>query len=204
MTTDAIWIRRSFMSAGLTQIPTGLYLKTVQHRFGGGTVMLMLDVSGSMCGPPLTEAVRGARTFVGEAVEAGYEVGVVLWHTEVVASCTPTPDGAQALVVLNQAIGGGGNNLIGPLIHCHAVLNQFTGDRVVCLFGDGDLTPKDQVLEKVAQMKSENIRFVTRGLGEFAGLEFGEISDEQPGAAKVDGVEDLAEGIASMATALRV
>ncbi len=201
--SSAIWIRRSFESAGLTQIPTGRYLKTVQGRFGGGTVMLMIDVSGSMYGPPLTEAVRGAKAFVTEAVEARYEVGIILWHVEVIAACDPTADGADALAILDRAVAGGDNDLIGPLVHCHNVLGKYVGDRVVALFGDGDLTPKQQVLERVAQMKSENIRFVTRGLGVFAAHEFGEISDEGSDAARVDRVEDLAEGIAGMATVLR-
>ena len=65
---------------------------------------------------------------------------------------------------------------------------------MVALFGDGDLTPKDRVLAKVAQMKSENIRFITRGLGWAAAREFAEISDEEASAAAVERVEDLAAG----------
>ena len=89
------------------------------------------------------------------------------------------------------------------LNHCHQVLDRFTGDRVVALFGDGDLTPKAEVLVKVAQMKAENIRFVTRGLGSFAAREFGQISDEEPSTASIDTVADLADGIADMATSLK-
>ncbi|HEY6793022.1 MAG TPA: hypothetical protein VI365_37510, partial [Trebonia sp.] len=63
----ASWIRRSFTSPGLTQIPPGPHLGKLQGKYGGGTVMLCIDVSGSMDGRPLTEAVRGARTFVVEA-----------------------------------------------------------------------------------------------------------------------------------------
>ena len=51
-------------------------------------------------------------------------------------------------------------------------------------------------------MKSDNIRFVTRGLGPDATREFGEISSEQPDAA-IDDVADLAKGIAGMATSLK-
>jgi Mg-chelatase subunit ChlD len=74
----ADWIRRPFSSPGLTQIPPGRHLRALQDRFGGGTVMLCIDVSGSMDGKPILEAVRGARTFVDEAVEARYRVGVLL------------------------------------------------------------------------------------------------------------------------------
>lgn len=197
------WIRRQFTAAGLTQIPAGPHLGSLQGRYGG-TVMLCIDVSGSMNGQPIREAVRGAREFVNEAVAAHYNVGVMLWNTQVVALSEPTPDGDAARKLLAPVNGAyGGNDLIGPLHRCHQILDRFTGDRVVALFGDGDLTPKDLVLPKVAQMKSENIRFVTRGLGWMAAQEFGEISDEAAASAAVNRVEDLAAGIAGMAASLK-
>jgi hypothetical protein len=79
-----------------------------------------------------------------------------------------------------------------------------TSDRVVALFGDGDLgSQRDEVLARVARMKAENIRFVTRGLGSYAAHVFGEISDEDPSSATIADVSDLAVGIADMATTLR-
>jgi uncharacterized protein with von Willebrand factor type A (vWA) domain len=199
----ASWIRRAFSAPGLTQIPPGTYLPRLQNRFGG-TVMLCIDVSGSMDGTPILEAVRGARQFVAEAVAAHYKVGVMLWNHMVENVCEPTGDGKAALALLapaNRACGG--NDLLTALNHCHQILDLFAGDRVVALFGDGDLTPKERVLVKVAQMKAENIRFVTRGLGPYAAREFGAISDEEPSTASIDNVADLAEGIADMATSLK-
>jgi uncharacterized protein with von Willebrand factor type A (vWA) domain len=199
----ASWIRRPFTAAGLTQIPPGPHLSALQGRYGG-TVMLCIDVSGSMDGPPILEAVRGARQFVAEAVTAHYKVGVMLWNTRVEAACEPTADGEAALELLAPVDHAwGGNYLLTPLEHCHQILNQFTGDRVAALFGDGDLTPKPEVLNKVAQMKAENIRFVTRGLGAYAAQEFGEISDEEPASAAIDTVSNLADGIADMAASLK-
>lgn len=203
----ADWIRRSFSSPGLTQIPTGRHLRALQDRFGGGTVMLCIDVSGSMDGRPILEAVRGAKTFVDEAVEARYRVGVMLWNTDVAALEEPTQDGKAARRLLSRTKhASGGNDLIGPLERCHKILDRFKEqgqDRVVALFGDGDLTPKKRVLAKVAQMKAENIRFVARGLGRAAASEFAEVSDEDQQSVEVKGVDDLAEGIATMATSLK-
>lgn len=165
--------------------------------------MLCIDVSGSMDGAPILEAVRGARRFVAEAVAAHYKVGVILWSHVIDNVCEPTADGKAALALLapvNHARGG--NDLFLALNHCHQVLDLFSGDRVVALFGDGDLTPKAQALAKVAQMKADNIRFVTRGLGLYAATEFGGISDEEPSSASIDSVADLAKGIADMATSL--
>lgn len=197
------WIRRPFSAPGLTQIPPGSHLRALQGRFGG-TVMLCIDVSGSMDGPPILEAARGARQFVAEAVAAHYSVGVMLWNTLVEAVCEPSPDGEAALRLLAPVTRAwGGNNLLPPLQHCHQILGRFNGDRVVALFGDGDLTPKAEVLAKVAEMKADNIRFVTRGLGPYAAQEFAEITDEEPSTATIADVADLADGIADMATSLK-
>jgi Mg-chelatase subunit ChlD len=199
----ADWTRRSFAAAGLTQIPPGPHLGALQGRFGG-TVMLCIDVSGSMDGPPIIEAVRGAQDFVHEAVAARYKVGVMLWNTGVVALAEPSADGSAAsrlLAATSRA--GGGTSLLEPLRRCHQVLDEYTGDRVVALFGDGDLGPRDLVLAKVAQMKAEDIRFVTRGLGGPAAREYETVSSEEPSAVEVRNVEDLATGIASMASSLK-
>jgi uncharacterized protein (DUF58 family) len=199
----ADWIRRSFTAAGLTQIPSGPGLVVLQSRFGG-TVMLCIDVSGSMNGAPVLEAVRGAREFVAEAVAAHYRVGVMLWNTDVVALAEPSADGSAASQLLGTVTGAyGGNYLITPLNRCHRILDQYSGDRVVALFGDGDLTPKGLVLDKVALMKAANIRFVTRGLGPVAAREFALVSSEDPSAVEVRQVENLAAGIASMAASLK-
>jgi uncharacterized protein with von Willebrand factor type A (vWA) domain len=196
------WIRRPFGAPGLTQVSAGPYLRAVQGRYGG-TVLLCIDVSGSMNGMPILEAARGARQFVADAVAAHYNVGVMLWNDHVEAVCEPTADGQAALDLLAPVNGArGGNNLLAALEHTHQILNRFTGDRVVALFGDGDLTPREAALAKVAQMKVDNIRFVTRGLGQYAAAEFGEISSEDPQSAAIDDVADLAEGIADMATSL--
>ncbi|HEY0486786.1 MAG TPA: vWA domain-containing protein [Mycobacteriales bacterium] len=196
------WIRRQFTDLGVTQAPPGPYLPVLQARHGG-TVILCLDVSGSMDGPPLREAVRGARTFVAEAVEARYEVGVMLWNTAVTRRSAPSRDAAPALDALDHASAGGGNNLLVPLLECEGILAGRRGDRVVALFGDGDLTPKDAVLRKVAQMKADNVRFVTRGLGPYAAGEFALVSSEDGGEVEVRSVTELADGIAGMARSLR-
>lgn len=201
----ADWIRRPFSSPGLTQIPPGRHLRALQDRFGGGTVMLCIDVSASMDGRPIREALRGARRFVDEAVEARYRVGVLLWNTDVAALAEPTEDGKKARRLLERTTSAsGGTSLLRPLERCHQILDQFKGqDRVVAIFGDGDLGPRERVLAKVAQMKAEDIRFVTRGLGSAAAQEFAEVSGEEQPSVTVNGVDDLAEGIATMAASLK-
>lgn len=137
----ASWVRRQFTSAGITQAPCGPHLQALQGRFAG-TVMLMIDVSGSMNGTPIIEAARGARQFVADAVQAHYAVGVMLWNSAVVAISEPSDDPSPALAILSPLTSAsGGNHLIGPLNTCHQILEPFVGDRVVALFGDGGSDP---------------------------------------------------------------
>lgn len=203
----ADWIRRPFTSPGLTQIPTGQHLSALQNRFGGGTVILCIDVSGSMDGRPVLEAVRGAQAFVDDAVQARYRVGVLLWNTDVADVAEPTEDGKAARRLLDRTkSASGGNNLLRPLEKCHQILDQVKDrdqDRVVAIFGDGDISPRERVLAKVAQMKAENIRFVTRGLGHAAARELARVSSEDLPSVAVDGVDNLADGIAAMAASLK-
>lgn len=199
----ANWIRRSFTAPGVTQIPPGAGLAALQGRYGG-TVMLCIDVSNSMYGRPLAEAVAGALEFVDEAVAAHYKVGVLLWNVDVAGLAEPSADGIAARQLLASASSYGGTSLLRPLRRCHEVLDRYTGDRVVAVFGDGDLGPREAVLAKVAEMKADNIRFVTRGLGPVAAREFGEISSEEGNSeVEVGSVDDLAAGIAGMAASLR-
>jgi hypothetical protein len=108
----------------------------------------------------------------------------MLWNTGVADLSEPTDDGMAAMKLLGRTEhAGGGTNLLRPLEQCHQILDRFKGkDRVVAIFGDGDLGPRQLVLTKVAQMKAEDIRFVTRGLGGVAAREFAEVSSEdEPG-----------------------
>jgi hypothetical protein len=198
----AEWTRRQFAADGVTQFPAGPALAVVQSSLGG-SVVLMIDVSGSMSGTPIRNAVAGAKVFVDEAISARYRVGLMLWNTGVTEMAAPTSTGNEARAILDRTTDAtGGNNLLVPLKVCHGLLGGGTGDRVVALFGDGDLTPTDLVLAKVGQMKAEGIRFVTRGLGVAAAKAFGAISDEDPALSHVGSLDDLTSGIASMASSL--
>ena len=198
----ADWVRKVFTSVGLTQVPPGPHVDSLSNRFRGGYVILCIDVSGSMDGQPLTEAVRGAHRFLDEAVTAGYQVGLALWNVGVQAHTALSPQADDALRLLSRAVAGGGNELHLVLLHCDQELRGLEGDRVVAIFGDGDITPRERVLAKVAEMKADNIRFVTRGLGVYAAAAFALLDSEEADAVAVESVADLAEGIAGMSKQL--
>jgi len=197
------WTRRSFDAPGLTQYPTGRHLEAVQARFGGA-VVLCLDVSGSMSGAPLSQAVAGCRRFVDEALKAVYEVAVLFWDNRVDGHTALTRDGAELHRFLGGARSGGGTNVVPALEAAHRLLADRRGDRVVAIFGDGDLGDAAGARVKSDVMRGENVRIITCGLGLASAESLDVISTEATGAGpRVADATAIADSIAGMAGGLR-
>ncbi len=196
------WIRREFTAAGLTQYPTGQALRALQDRFGG-SVVLCLDVSGSMYGTRLEQAVRGSERFVAEALDAHYEVGIILWHHGIV-DLTDFRRGARKLErFLRRADAGGGNDIVPTLDLAEQMLDGRSGDLVVAIFGDGDLGDPHRARVRAAELQEKNIRILTCGLGDASAESLAEISTESREAPRSAATQDdLPDAIAGMASGL--
>lgn len=196
------WLKRAYDSAGLTQFPTGRHLEKVQALFGG-SVILCLDVSGSMSGSRLTQAVRGCKLFVTEALDVGYRVGGVLWDSQVVASTrSPSRNRNELDDLFSSARSGGGTNVLPALEHCERLFDGRTGDLVIAIFGDGDLGDAAGARAKAQSLLEKNIRVITCGLGETSAEQLGTISSEST-APRVAQANDIADAIAGMAAGLK-
>ncbi|KTR87523.1 hypothetical protein NS220_17695 [Microbacterium testaceum] len=169
------WMKKSFSAEGVTEWPPGPRLAEVTERFrSGGAVVLLLDVSGSMTytdGDGVTNlerAVRGCESFIDEAIDGGYQTGLVLWSHDVQATAAPSFDPSTARARLAAAGGyGGGTNVFPALAEAGRMLMQLdVDDRVIAVFGDGDLGPRER--EAVALSRSlaaQGVRIITLGLG---------------------------------------
>jgi hypothetical protein len=163
----ATWIRRPYGAVGVTQHPTGRHLAVLQAPHEG-KVLLCIDVSGSMMGSPLQQAVDGARRFVAEAVEANYAVGLILWHHGVAAHVPLSRDPQGMLRTLSAATAAGGNDITPTLDIGIRELGKLTGDRVMAVFGDGDIGAVPPAQKKARRAAELGIRIIVRGLGPYA------------------------------------
>lgn len=200
----ASWVRRSFTAVGVTQHRPGPHLAAVQEHYLG-RALLCIDVSGSMQGAPLREAIAGGLDFLSEAEQAHYRCGLILWESGVdvhVPTSAPVKDVRSAL---RSARDRGGTNLRPAIEAAIIELGSLTGDRVVCVFGDGDVGDATGTAEAAARARALGIRFVVRGLGSGArdALARALTPEEENTAQTVADVGGLRAGIASMATALR-
>lgn len=196
------WTRKSFSSDGVTEYPVGSNFQRLRSRFGGA-VILALDVSGSMQGDRIGKAVKGCQRFIDEAVEAGYRVGLILWHHDVAADVPPEADPKAARELLRRAAdSSGGTNVLACLGLAHRqLLATDAGDRVLAIFGDGDLGNRQAAETKAAELIADDIRILTCGLGEGSAQELASISTEKA-APRTATSENLADSIASMAQGL--
>lgn len=206
------WIKRQFDAAGLTQSPPGPGLGALQARMSG-TVMLCIDVSGSMSaydatGPDgqrsmqrLECAVAGARGFVVEALAGNYRVGVVGWNHGIQSLELPTKDAQQVEKYLDQLAISGGNNIVPTLDACEEILASLKGDRVVAIFGDGDLGSPAAAAEAAKRLEAKGIRIITMGLGHASAQALAAISTEN--VVLTASAETMANDIKSMSGRLK-
>lgn len=201
----ASWIRRDFADVGVTQYRPGPHLAAVQHHYLGRAV-LCIDVSGSMSGAPLRAAIDGGLDFLTEARQARYDCGLVLWNSQVVAHLPTSSPDTRVRAQLRAAVSSGGTALAPALRVAIDELGPLSGDRVVCVFGDGGIGDTALAEQLAAQARALGIRFVVRGLGSGAGSGLARVltPDEQDATQTVQHVGDLRRGIASMAADLRL
>jgi predicted metal-dependent peptidase len=197
------WVRRRFDGIGLTQSPPGPHLPTLQAKYGG-TVLLCIDVSGSMSGEPLRQAIKGGTKFLAEAEKAHYRCGLVLWSDRVDHYVPPSRPMREVSTALQNATICGGTELAPALRLGKEELGPRTGDRVLCVFSDGGLGDERKAKAHARELCAMGVRIIVRGLGHdvagtLADLACPGDTDDQ---RVIDDVSQIGSGIASMATGL--
>lgn len=200
----ATWMKKLVDAEGVTEYAPGPHLAELEKRFGGtGAVILMLDVSVSMRGERLASATQGCIGFIDDAVSGGYEVGLLLWNTGVAGFAEPQPGGAGARRLLASAKVDGGTNVVPALTRAgeHLLQMQVT-DRVVAVFGDGDLGDRTKAVSTAAELRASGVRIVTLGLGELSAQALGVIATDPDDVPRAASAASLREDIRGMAKGL--
>lgn len=196
------WTKKDFQADPVTEFLPGPNLARLKASFSGA-VILALDVSGSMSGGRLEQAKQGCRRFIDEAAEENYAVGVILWHHDVSALTPPETSPVKARQMINSATASGGNDIVPCLREAHAALMQMpAGDRVVAIFGDGDLGNPQTAKAAAAELQADGIRIITCGLGDASAAQLDVISTEISEAPRSATSDAIADSIASMARGL--
>ena len=132
-------------------------------RFG---VVLALDASDSMAGPPAAAAVRAARAFVAHRAPAG-EVGIVAFNGGISVLRNPTRDGsALRRTLASPPRLAYGTRINDALIRSLALLREakLASGSIVLLSDGADIGSQHSLDEAVAAAKEQRVRVFTVGL----------------------------------------
>jgi Mg-chelatase subunit ChlD len=197
------WVRKRFAGVGLTQSPPGPYFDLLRAKYRG-LVLLCIDVSGSMSGDPLQQAIAGGEQFFNEAFEAGYDCGLVLWNHQVAAYAPVGTGRAELLGRLRGARSGGGTALLPTLELAKRDLAAEVGDRVLCIFSDGGVGDRGRAVAAARELCARGVRIVVRGLGPHASQALSELMcpGQREESSLIEDVDAISTGIASMAEGL--
>jgi hypothetical protein len=137
-------------------------------------------------------------------VAARYRVGLILWNSSIALSVPLSADPAAVRTGLDRAYSSGGTNVTPTLRAGITALGSLTGDRVLAVFGDGDIGPVDAAVSAAREAAALGIRIIVRGLGSHAAASLAQIATEGLEAAEISGKASIASGIAEMASSLRM
>jgi len=136
------------------------------------SVILTLDISGSMEGRPLAELKSSSQRFIGSADSKTVAIGLVTFSDEARVTSTPT----ENAITLSSAVDGleasGETNMVEGLKKAHALLEGRPGRRAVLLFTDGKPNKYEgmQDLKTLmdAELKKQNLTLVDMVKNELA------------------------------------
>jgi len=197
------WIRKILNGIGLTQAPPGEHPSELRQP--SGTVLLCIDVSNSMAGKPLRQAVKGGEKFLRDAVDAHYRCGLVLWNHKVDCYVPPRARHSRVLNTLRHAQSRGGTDLVPTLRLAKRLFGSVSGDRLLCVFGDGDIGNRRKAVRLARRLCAMGVRIDVRGRGAraAANLECLLCPGEAVEANRViKDVSSIDSGIASMTAGL--
>eukprot|EP01133_Synstelium_polycarpum_P021978 gene21978-26386_t len=153
--------------------------------------------------PNRLPAKTGCARFIDEAVEDGYSVGMLLWDHDVVGRSPLERSPRSARELLDSAQVRGNNDIVPCLAEAHKMLMERpAGDRVLAIFGDGDLGPVDAAKRAASLLTVDGIRIITCGLGMASAEMLAVISDERDSKARVADSGGIADAIAGMTSGL--
>jgi len=126
-------------------------------------VYLTIDVSGSMCGGPLNEAIKAIDKFVVGSDLAHTSIGLITFAdgprlvVEATQNVRKLTEGAASL------FGGGGTTE--PLSFVYEQLKNQTGPRYCVVLTDGQWCGQDRAIDIAKKMHHDGIEVITIGFG---------------------------------------
>lgn len=127
------------------------------------SVILAVDISGSMSGTPLRQAKAAAHEFVSKIDLSRSEISIVGFESSVHVMCDLTQSKRTISNAIDQLDDIGGTD--SPLEHCYDVLVKTKNKPVIVLLTDGEWYDQDSALQTAKKCKDADIDIIAVGFG---------------------------------------
>ena len=136
-------------------------------------IMLLLDVSGSMGGPPIDQAKYACNNLFNEMIDFNiHSAGIITFGSNVQLCCNLTKDKYKLLGAVNAVSVYGSTDLTGALMRADAVFVKSNNDKIVIVVTDGWPDHADTALKVAQKLRDKGIRVVAIGAGNSIGKDF--------------------------------
>ncbi len=131
------------------------------------TIVLALDVSGSMSGSPMQDAQKAMASFVDNYAKSGTEIGVIAVSDRVCWVQKPTSDSEackKAIYGMTCGMTGYGNS-VDPFVEILNELRSVDGDRYAIILADGVWSYQNQAITYAKKCNAAGIETAAIGFG---------------------------------------
>ena len=138
------------------------------------TIVLCMDVSGSMAGEKEDMAKEALSEFVEEVAASAHRIGLVSFGGRVDVACNPTRDREEVLRGIRSLRAGGRTPFAGALRAAWKSVEQVASRSAIVIASDGLPTdePTESILALGRMVAATGTRIITVAIGEDADREF--------------------------------
>jgi len=128
-----------------------------------GVVYLLLDVSVSMKGKKLADAIEGAIGFAEDAMKKNYAVGIIRFSENSEVVWNPSRDPLPLATAARRLEIDAGTLINPPLLIAHKKLASVPLKRAAVLFTDGQAQDQTDAVSTAETLKKDGIDIITIG-----------------------------------------
>jgi len=129
-------------------------------------IYLLIDVSASMAGNPLSEAQAAARAFLDRCDFTNAEVGLISFSDEVTLQAEATDNARRVVAAIARLEADGTTDLSAAIELARNRLNRLDRTRYIVLLTDGYPDAAGAAVEQAALARGEGIEIVAIGTGD--------------------------------------
>ena len=130
------------------------------------SVVIAVDTSGSMYGPPMTEAKRAASTLARKLSAENFHIGVLAFSDQEgrLKECMVQHPSAQAAISKLEVGWGGGNSDI-PFRTAKRMMNATDDKKFLVLLTDGCWNSPQKAIKHADEIKADGVEIIAIGFG---------------------------------------